>query len=112
MTLEPIDIASIVASVASIIVAYIGLKSARANSVATDELSDQAQTAHNRTESYQVLIVCFFIYSVCGLLSGALGWWSSYTAESTWGSTNLIWVVGNSIIAFLLYKKYISKTLL
>lgn len=107
MSIQPIDIASIIGSLASAFVAYASLKFQNKK---TDNIdSENSVTAPTVVHTDVTLITCFFIYVLCGLLTALLLWWSTLFGQSNWGSTHLIWVVGNSAIAFILYKKYLSK---
>lgn len=109
--LVPIDIVAVIAALAPIISAYIGLKSAKQDSELKQGKIQKTPVMpmQGKSENTRVFILCFFIYAICGLLSGALGWLSDFTGKSNWGSTNLVWVIGNSIIAFLIYGNYLSK---
>ena len=110
--IAPIDVASIIASIASIIVAVIGAKSINKKSTESKlNNSGYETTAQVSGGDNYALIVCFFIYAFCGFLSALLLWMATLIGKSTWGSVNLVWVVGNFIILFILYKKYISELL-
>jgi hypothetical protein len=102
-----VEIAAVVGAATPIVLAIIEKKESKKTESLTNESDvDLVVSEGNPSKYTRVFAFCFFIYALCGVLSGALSAFSNIYQTLDWIYINLVWVTGNLAIMYILFKHF------